>query len=342
MPVTIVRDLIAPPLCARTGVALVEANQIRFFAYADTRSHNGSGLARTWQPRDKNETIRAAALSPSADIYIATASDAGRISIRDALGNVLSQFDSPLSEPGRGVGLVAQGRAGDVTIYVWSQGQIAWQRIVGSQVAEARVLAMADLRTPPLTWQARLLDPDFRSVAWNGGREAAVGVYPMPLGDQRFGALDVGSQQPALIRYCEGRPRLVASGARQSTLIVDELGVTAVEPRTGTRLAERRDGLRTAINLVGLSSGNFLSLEQHASETLLTGWNLRGDELVRAFDATLQAPDAAPGRSGIRCHALLSPIEIDDGVAIALTEGAGATSKLRLWCEREAFQSRPA
>ena len=349
LPAGLLEALVAPPLACRAGAALVTTQQFLFFPNPESRMRSLQQQPIRWNPKGKDQLIRGAAQSQSADAYFAVAADGEGVSVRDQTGAEVARFDQICAGNGLGVGLAVKGRQGDMTIYVWSNGRIGWRRVAGGGTAGVEaILEMPALRTPPITWRERFFEPHSDPISWNGWLEAAAGVFPMMLGDvsrPKFGALIVANDAPSVVFYYDGCPRFVASGALSTILFGDGIGLKAVHPRSGAQLAVRSEAMPISTVFLGLSSGSFLSLvDRSVDDVTLIGWNLRNSEVIKAFEVQLRTPATPGGRSDmerapLQFRAELAPLEIDDGVAIALQEGAGGMSRMRLWCEFEAFRS---
>jgi hypothetical protein len=339
LPADLARTLVAPPLAGRMGIAIVTETSVRFYPHADIRKDLPAGPIY-WESRNAGERVLAVAMSKNADIYFAALNAETGVTVHNLFGDKVA-FPALEVARGRGIGLAVQGPAGDETIYAWCDGKIAWRSLAGRSAGTQNVAPSAALIAPPATWQDRLRNPAFRPVAWNGWREATTGVYPLALADGKLGAVDVNPGRPNVLHYGDGGALHVASGAAQGTLVEYPTGLVVIEPTTGRRLAERAEPERNRLPLA-LSSGNFLSLESAGNETIVTGWIVRHNELLRAFDAVLKAPynPAAGDTPGaIRFSELAPPIELDRGLAFLVSEGAGPMARLRLWCEYDAFMT---
>jgi hypothetical protein len=333
-------SLIAPPIAGRVGTALVTDRQLQFFPHPEARMPT-TPQRRGWP--SGNERIRAAALSPSADIYLAVAENGGPVTIRDQTGEQLAEIEEIRAEPNCALGMAVQGRRGDTTAYVWGGGTLAWCRIEGG-TSVVNKISLPELPKTPLFWRDRLVGPHAQPVAWHSWRDATCGVYPMLLEDSGrrvMGALILGEGSPSLARYCEGVPTAVVSGAKSALLVVDDSSLRVFHPRTGALVARRQEKLSPSTLFVGLSSGDFLSLSLNSVDTVLFGaWRTRDSELIKAFEVELRA-DGGQG-APLQLAPELGPHETDDGLAVIMLEGAGGSLHTRLWCERNAFFSQGA
>ncbi len=342
LPNAIVDQLVAPPISARTGVVLVTDTEIRFYGHEDAHLA-GQKERERWTARPQDGRIAAATMSQSGDVYVALVEPDQQIAVREASGRLVTRFRAPAPSADGGVGLAAQGRAGNVTLHVWTQDRIAWRSVDGDHEGEVHEAALDRLRAFDRAWRKRVKAGE--AMPWFGWRCAASGVYPMHIGGEEqpeLVALVVGPEGPRLVQYGLGRYQVAIGDPSQPMLLVDAVGLTAVTPRDGAQIARYEGPVERDAVFSALSNGGFISLAAAGEEIQLRGWGVRDNELLRGCQAVLQAPRDGQGGTVLRPVHELEPLELDHGLGVALEQGAGGSTALRLWCEADAFQGNRA